>query len=152
MPILEIITTPNPILRQKAKKVDLKKISKKELEQLAQDMVLTVTKADGAGLAAPQVGVSLRLIAVNHQKECLALINPEIITHSWSKELMPEGCLSVPGRYGEVKRYKWVKIKAQTIDGKAFEIKAEKLLSQIFQHEIDHLDGILFTDKAMKLF
>lgn len=149
--LLPIIYEPNPVLRQIAKPIDLSKWDINELRQLAENMVLTMKKAPGVGLAAPQIGKSIQLIIVEHKPEPFILINPKITRHSLRKDLLEEGCLSVPNKYGIIKRYKQVKVKAQTLDGKPFEILAKGFLAEIFQHEIDHLNGTLYIDKAVKM-
>ena len=106
--------------------------------------------APGVGLAAPQIGQSLRLIIVERAPKPLVLVNPEIVSHSLRRHILEEGCLSVPGKYGLIKRWRSVKVRAQTLDGQPFEITAQGFLAQIFQHEIDHLNGILYIDKAIK--
>ena len=148
--LLPILHEPHPTLRQRAKKIDLGKWNRQELQVLAEDMGFTMKKAPGVGLAAPQIGKSIRLIIVEHSPVPLALINPRIIKHSLRRDTLEEGCLSVPGKYGLIKRYKRVYVKAQTLDGKPFEIEAKGFLAQIFQHEIDHLNGTLYIDKAIK--
>lgn len=148
--LLPILHEPDPILRQRAQEIDLSQWDKNELHQLAEDMVLTMKKAPGVGLAAPQIGKSIRLIVVEYNPEPLALINPEIVKHSILKQTCEEGCLSVPKKYGMIKRYRCVKVRGLTLDGKTFETEARGLLAEIFQHEIDHLNGTLYIDKAMK--
>ncbi len=148
--LLSIVHEPNSILRTQAKEIDLNKFDKDELVQLAADMVLTMKKAPGVGLAAPQIGKSLQLITVERTPQPLILINPKIVGHSLRKYILEEGCLSVPGKFGLIKRWREVKIRAQTLDGKPFEIKAQGFLAEIFQHEIDHLNGVLYIDKVLK--
>lgn len=149
--ILPIITIPNPILRKKSIKIDFEKITTKKIKKLCSVMYNTMTNAEGAGLAAPQIGKNIRLIVVNNQGLQLNLINPEIIKRSWEKICDSEGCLSIPGVYGKVKRHK--KIVCQYFDeiGKKITLNAEGLLARIIQHEVDHLDGILFIDKAIEM-
>ncbi len=148
--LLPIVHEPDPVLRARAKKINISQWNPKELNALTDDMVLTMKKAPGVGLAAPQIGKSIRLIIVERIPEPIALINPEIIGHSLRKDTLEEGCLSVPGKYGIIKRYKTVKVRALTITGKPVTIEAKGFLAQIFQHEIDHLNGILYIDKAIK--
>jgi peptide deformylase len=148
---LNILTVPNPLLRQKAEEINFSEWNRQQLEELSQDMILTMKSAVGIGLAAPQIGQSIRLIVVEYNPTPLVLVNPRIIKHSWRKQLMTEGCLSIPGQVGLVKRYRGVKVAALDIKGKLFEIKAKGLLAQVLQHEIDHLDGILFIDKVKNL-
>lgn len=149
-PPLKILTEPNPTLRARAKELDLKKWDSAELERLAREMIETMKEAPGVGLAAPQIGKSIRLIVVERTPAPLVMINPEITGHSLRKHALEEGCLSVPGKYGLIKRYRTVKVRARTLDGAPFELKAKGLLAQIFQHEIDHLNGVLYIDKALK--
>lgn len=146
--ILPIIHHPNPILRQRAKEVDLKVLTEKNFQDLAQDMIATMWQSDGVGLAAPQIGQSLRLIIVASGKQAVSLINPVIMYKSFRKEIMEEGCLSVPGLFGPVKRPKTIRYRAYTVDGKKVSFKAEGLTARIIQHELDHLNGVLFIDRA----
>lgn len=148
--LLPIVHEPNAVLRRKADAVVISDWGGKELEKLAEDMVLTMKKAPGVGLAAPQIGKSIQLIIVERTPGPLILINPKIIGHSLRKHVLEEGCLSVPGKYGLIKRWREVRVRAQTLDGKSLEIKAKGFLAQIFQHEIDHLNGTLYIDKAIK--
>lgn len=120
------------------------------LHALLDDMLDTVREADGAGLAAPQVGVLRRVVLVlDHDDIFIELINPKII-ETKGEQIEPEGCLSVPGIYGTVSRPEYVKVRAQDRFGKEFEISGTELLAREFCHEIDHLDGILFTDKVIE--
>ncbi len=148
--LLPIVHEPNAVLRARAKEINLSKCDLKELRALTEDMVLTMKKAPGVGLAAPQIGRSIRLIVVERTPAPLVLINPEIFGHSLRKQTLEEGCLSVPGKYGMIKRWREVKVRAQTLDGSIFEINAKGFLAEIFQHEIDHLNGPLYIDKAIK--
>ncbi len=152
MAVLEIRINDDPVLRQKAKKVTS---IDDRIRQLAQDMVDTMRAANGIGLAAPQVGVLLRLIVVEipedrdeGQKYRFAiLINPEIIKAS-GEQIGPEGCLSLPGLVGEVRRAAKVVVRGLDLKGKQVRVKAGGLFARALQHEIDHLDGILFTDRV----
>ncbi len=147
--MLKIITQPNPILRKKSQAV--KDILAQKIQELIPQMAETMVNHDGAGLAAPQIGKNIRLITVNHKDRVLAIINPKITKKSFLKEWGEEGCLSVPDKFGEVKRSKSIII--EYIDEKNNQkiLKAPGLLARVIQHEIDHLDGILFIDKARKL-
>jgi len=149
--ILPIIKNPSPLLREKSEEIDLKKIKANELKGLCADMIKTMKENDGVGLAAPQVGKSIRLITINTKDEPKIMINPKITGKSWAKEWNEEGCLSVPGVYGKVRRNK--KINCIYFDKKAqkTKIQAQGLLAFVIQHEIDHLDGILFIDKAKEI-
>ena len=149
--ILPIITTPSPILRQKSKELDMKKLKEEKFQIFCDDMVKTMKEKDGMGLAAPQVGENIRVIIVNKKGGPICMINPKVIKKSLRKEWDEEGCLSVPGVYGEVKRCK--KVTCEYIDKKENKTKleGEGLLARVILHEIDHLDGILFIDKAKKI-
>ena len=157
MPTRKIVTHPDPVLRRKARKVTE---FTPELQALIDDMVETMRVAPGVGLAAPQVDVSLRVIVVEFGDEddpdvpakLYALVNPEITRLSQDKEVGAEGCLSIPGFAGNVERPLEVVIKGQNRHGKAVRIKADGWLARIFQHEIDHLDGVLFIDRAERVW
>ncbi|MDD4924707.1 MAG: peptide deformylase [Dehalococcoidales bacterium] len=142
--IREVRVIPDPVLRQKAVKVP--EIDK-SIIQLVDDMILTMQKEDGVGLAAPQVGVSLCVIVLQMpDQEPFCIINPEITKRSGEVELM-EGCLSVPGYQGEVIRAVSIVAKGLNRKGEKIKIKASGLLSQAIEHETDHLDGILYIDR-----
>jgi peptide deformylase len=146
--LLKIIKNPNPILRKKSILVDLKKINEKDFKILIEDMKHTMLKKDGVGLAAPQIGKNKRIITVNTKDGVIAMINPRILNKSFLKEWDEEGCVSVPGIYGKVKRSKKLKCEFFDMDKKKNIISAQGFFARIIQHEIDHLDGILFIDKA----
>jgi peptide deformylase len=137
---------PDPVLRKVAEKVS--DIST-EVCKLSEDMVETMRAARGIGLAANQIGVALRIISLELELEKeappLILLNPEIIEVA-SEEIAEEGCLSLPGFYETVKRARQVLVKAITLEGKEFSLECEGLLARAFQHEIDHLNGILLVD------
>ena len=149
--ILPIITTPNPILRQRAKEATQEEIKSETFQKLIADMKETVLPAGGIGLAAPQVGSPVRLVIIAVQDKRMTLINPEIINFSWRKEIAEEGCLSVPGKWGSVKRSKIIKVKALDENGKIIKFKAKDLFARVIQHEVDHLDGMLFIDRTKKV-
>jgi peptide deformylase len=144
MAILEIKKYPDPILRKKCQEV---KEMTEEIRDLFQDMIQTMTKNQGIGLAAPQIGILKRIIVVQTENATQAFINPKIIKESKEIDLGEEGCLSFPGLFLKIKRAKEVEVKALDIKGNEIRIKAEGLVARIFQHEIDHLDGILFIDR-----
>jgi peptide deformylase len=149
--ILKILTNPNPVLRKKSKRLGAEEIKSKEIKNLCADMVKTMLAKDGVGLAAPQIGKNIRLCAVNTKDGEICLINPKIIKKSWAKELGEEGCLSFPGLFGEVRRHKKIICEFLDREGKENIVEAEGLLARVIQHETDHLDGILFVDKAKNL-
>ena len=144
MAVLQIRTLPDPVLRQKAKKVT--KIDK-SIQKLIDDMIDTLhADPNRAGLAAPQVGVLLRIAVIEvPEHELITLINPEIVKKE-GERIVQEGCLSIPGYFGEIKRAETVKVKAQDRYGKQFRLKAQGLLAQAFEQETEHLDGILYID------
>lgn len=155
MALLDIILEGDPRLRQKANKI--RRIDP-GLRKLATDMYETMLDAPGVGLAAPQVGVLLRLITVEVPEDyhadgepgaSLILINPEIVKATGSQDDPPEGCLSIPHWVGVVPRAQRVVVKARDLDFKEVRIRAEGFLARVLQHEIDHLDGILFTDRVV---
>jgi peptide deformylase len=144
MAVLQIRTLPDPVLRQKAKKVT--KIDK-STQKLIDDMIDTLhADQNRAGLAAPQVGVLLRIAVIEvPEHELITLINPEIVKKE-GERIVQEGCLSVPGYFGEIKRAETVKVKAQDRYGKQFRLKGQGLLAQALEQETEHLDGILYID------
>lgn len=157
MAIREIITLPNPNLRLKARKVT---DFGPELQTLVDDMIETMRVAPGVGLAAPQVNVQLRVIAVEFGDEenedaplkLYVFVNPEITRSSQDTVNGTEGCLSIPELVGDVERRVSVTIRGFNRRGQKQKVKATGWLARIFQHEIDHLDGILFVDIAEKIF
>jgi len=143
---LEILKHPNPILKKKSEEIS--QIDNK-IKDLALNMVdLVKNDPETAGLAAPQVGFSIRLIAVKIEDKVVALVNPKITRKSFKKVLDYESCLSLPGQSAPVKRHAWVKVEAQTIDNKPFKIKVKDFSARLLQHEIDHLDGMLYIDRV----
>lgn len=145
----QILTYPDAKLRQKSKEVALEQIP--SLLPFIQEMILIMSQNDGVGLAAPQIGVAKRIIVISANVGPRAMINPKIRKKSLLKEIDEEGCLSVPGVQGLVKRHKSIVVEAFAENGEKINFTAKGLLARIIQHEIDHLDGILFIDKAKKL-
>ena len=148
MAILEIIKHPNPILEQKCETVT--KFDKK-LANLLDDMHETMLENDGVGIAAPQINVAQRIAIVdfNEGQEPIEMINPELALFEGADTDI-EGCLSFPGIFGEVERFDHIKIKAQERDGSWYELEAEGYEARAILHEMDHLEGILFTSKISK--
>ena len=149
---LPIITHPNQILRNKSVEIDLETIKNPLIQTLLKDMEETMRKNDGAGLAAPQVAKNIRIIVVSHNNKTIFLINPKITKKSWARETEEEGCLSVLNEKGEiiyapVERHKKVSCLYLNEKGQIKRVAAERILARILQHEIDHLDGILFIDR-----
>ena len=150
MAVLDIVLFPNEILRTPA--IEVEQITK-ETHKLINDMVETMYDAPGIGLAAPQIGISQRIIVLDVGEEdnsLLKLINPEVVEAS-NQVPSEEGCLSIPGVRETVRRHNNVTVKANTPEGEEITIEAEGLLSFCLQHEIDHLDGVLFIDYLSKL-
>ena len=150
MTILKIVYHPNPVLYKIAQPVTQ---FDKELQKLVQDMIETMYDADGVGLAAPQVAISKRIAVIDVSEERnkpFCIINPEIISAE-GNELMDAGCLSVPGTHDKVPRAVKVKVRAQDETGKFFEIEGTDLLAHCLQHEIDHLNGMLYIDHLSPL-
>ncbi|HEY5001808.1 MAG TPA: peptide deformylase [Ktedonobacteraceae bacterium] len=144
MAIRKIITTENPILRQKAKKVHRFDPS---LQKLVDDMFETMHTAGGVGLAGPQIAQSIRVFVAEYEDHKIAVFNPEIVKAE-GEEIGPEGCLSIPGYVGEnIRRAAKVLVKGQDVRGKPIRVPAEGWFARIVQHEIDHLDGVLFIDR-----
>jgi len=161
MTVREIVHLQDPVLRKKAHKITE---FDKDLQTLIEDMIETVRVAPGVGLAAPQVNVSTRLIVVeyvvneeaeeeeNPPKKLYVVVNPEIVQASEEMVMGAEGCLSIPGLLGEVERHQEVVIKGLNRFGKPQKIKAKGWMARIFQHEIDHLEGVLFVDRAAQIW
>ncbi len=143
MAVLEIRTLPDQVLRRKARKVSAIDGS---IQKLIDDMIDTMRANSGVGLAAPQVGVPLRIVVIEMPgEEVITLINPQIVKRQ-GERVVDEACLSVPGYQGEINRSVMVKVKAQDRQGKEIRIKGEGLLAQALEHETDHLDGTLYLD------
>ena len=142
MGLRKILTVEEPCLHKVCRPVE--KFDGK-LHKLLDDMKETLLDANGAGLAAPQVGILRRVVVVDLGEEMLELVNPELLETSGEQE-GAEGCLSVPGKYGLVKRPNVAKVRAQDRDGNWFEVEGEALIARCFCHELDHLDGIVYTE------
>lgn len=144
MALRPILTSDRPVLRQRARPVQRIDAN---IRKLFNDMIDTMRDAPGVGLAAPQIGVSLRVIVVEFEEQLYTVANPEIVWASAETEVADEGCLSIPGLVGKVERPARVRVRAKDAKGKAMGLVAEGWLARIFQHEIDHLDGILYPDR-----
>lgn len=147
MVVKPIRTVPDPVLRQKAKRV--KKIDK-SIHKLVADMRDTLTSANGVGLAAPQVGISLRVIIISiphedRKNDEYCFINPEVVRRT-GERVVKEGCLSIPGYIGEIKRSERIRVKGLDANGQEQKMSAEGLLAEALEHEIDHLNGVLYVD------
>lgn len=153
MAILEIIELPNPLLKKKSKPIN--KIDD-DIKRLAMDMLETMYHAPGVGLAAPQVGVLKRLIVLDPYHEdspdkAVVMINPEILEKSEETVVCPEGCLSVPEYQSEVERPEKIKVTWLDLEGKRHEVVSDDFFARVVQHEVDHLDGVLFIDRISRI-
>ena len=142
MGLRKILTDKDPALHKVCRPVE--KFDGR-LHKLLDDMKETLIDANGVGLAAPQVGILRRVVLVDTGDEVLELLNPSLLETS-GEQVGAEGCLSVPGKYGLVKRPNYAKVRAQDRDGNWFEAEGEELIARCFCHELDHLDGILYTE------
>lgn len=158
MSLRTIITSEDPRLRRKAHRV---RSFTPALQALVDDMVETMRHAPGVGLAAPQVAAGQRVIVVEYRQDeddeqapakLYAVVNPEITRRSTETIVGVEGCLSIPGYVGDVERHTWVTVQGLNRHGRPFRLKAHGWLARIFQHEIDHLDGVLFIDRATRIW
>ena len=147
MALRNIREQPDLVLREKA--VPVSRFNA-QLHQLLDDMTETMFNAEGAGLAAPQVGISKKIIVIRDGDKVVEIINPEIID-SEGEDIGIEGCLSIPGLYGEVPRFARVEVKGLDRAGRDIEVTGEGFIARVLQHEIDHLHGILFIDRALRL-
>lgn len=159
--MLEVLTSPDSVLRKRAQ--EIVDFSDPKLQKLIDQMIPTMYEKDGIGLAAPQVNKAIRLVVIVpdpedfrkykiKKDEALVVINPVITNHSVSTAKEEEGCLSVPGVFGVVKRWRSISVTYFDRTGKKITMKTENLLARVFQHEIDHLDGVLFVDRAESLY
>lgn len=179
MTLRTIVTLPDPVLRRKARPVSK---FDKDFQTLVDDMIETMRQAPGVGLAAPQVGASERLIVVEYAEppeedeqeatfparvdappeadhprkvvkpKLYVMVNPEIVKTSEETVVGVEGCLSIPGLVGEVERFSTVQVKGQNRRGQPMKVKAEGWLARIFQHEVDHINGVVFPDRATRVW
>jgi len=149
--IKEITKYPNDVLRCRAEELEVTLIKAGKYDHLAKDLIESMKEHGGLGIAAPQIGISLRVVIIDTKQGPLALFNPEISAFSWRKKTDEEGCLSVPGVYGMVKRSMKISVCAYSHAGEKINFKAEGLFARVIQHEVDHLDGILFIDHAKKI-
>lgn len=146
---MKIIYYPNKILRAKTEKVD--KVDK-EIKDLVKKMKIAMIKNNGVGLAANQIGKNLSIFVAYDKNKFYTFINPKIVKFIGEVRIVEEGCLSIPKIWGQIKRYPGIIIEYQDLFEKRKKIKAKGLLAQIIQHEIDHLNGVLFIDKAIEVY
>jgi len=150
--IHEVVKYPDPVLAKPGVPIT---VFDAKLKTLVEEMFESMYAAQGIGLAAPQISISQRVTVIDcsfkkNPEEKIVLINPEIIDRE-GKQVEEEGCLSLPDIREKVQRAAWVKVKAQNVDGEWFEVEGEELLARAMQHEIDHLDGVLFIDRLSRL-
>lgn len=148
MAVWKIVFDGDPVLRTRAKEVDPKDIPTKEFQTLITDMVETMYAANGVGIAAPQIGVSKRIFIAESAQGPIALINPVFTKKSMKTSGGEEGCLSVPGKFDKVRRFKSVTIEGLTANGEKVSFTANDFFARILQHELDHLDGTLYVDRV----
>nr|WP_285849448.1 peptide deformylase [Niallia taxi] len=146
--VRKIVLSPDPVLEQPCEEVT---VFDKKLAKLLDDMYETMIEFDGVGLAAPQIGISKRIavVDIDDGSGTIELINPVLLSNA-GEQTGPEGCLSFPGLFGEVSRPYKVKVQAQNRRGKMFTIEAEDFMARAILHEMDHLDGVLFTSKVTR--
>ena len=149
MPTLPIILYPSKILRMVS--TPIKDYKPKAYSDLIESMIETMVANKGIGLAAAQIGKNIRLIVVQTKEGALPLINPKTLSESWKKETSEEGCLSIPKVFGLVKRSRAIKVSALNREGDKIEFEAEGLFARVILHEIDHINGVLFIDRAKKI-
>ena len=140
------------VLRQKTAPFDFSKFTQKEIRALITTMRVTMKAADGVGLSANQIGLNLSLFIAQAGRKVHAVFNPKVTRVAAHEDDMEEGCLSVPGTFGTVRRPAKIWLDAQNAQGKQVKLKASDFLARVFQHEIDHLNGILFIDKATGMY
>jgi len=159
--MLKIVTLPNENLRKRSIEIDCDFLLKKDTQKLIDEMIPVMYASDGIGLAAVQVGHNLRICTIGKlaipkkhtlPTKDLVLVNPVWVKTSVRKVEDIEGCLSVPKTYGKVKRYKYIKVKALDREGKPLSFSASDMLARVVQHEVDHMDGVLFIDKAKDIY
>jgi peptide deformylase len=149
--MMPVLIFPNKNLRLKSKELSADEIKSSTIQNLIGEMSETMLKKDGIGLAAPQVDQPIRLIVINTEGGPQEFINPKIVKKSWAKNIMEEGCLSVPGVFGLIKRPKKIKVEYLDRAGAKHSLIDDRILARVLQHEIDHLDGILFIDKVIRI-
>ncbi|MFA6533942.1 MAG: peptide deformylase [Patescibacteria group bacterium] len=147
---MKVITLPDPRLRLRAKKISLTKLAEPKFQRFILDLAKIMKTDQGIGIAAPQVAESVRLMIVEVDGGPMPFVNPQILWKSIRQEVGEEGCLSVPGVYGLVKRARQLLLTYQEPSGKRKNLRAKGLLARVLQHEIDHLNGILFIDRMIK--
>ena len=147
--MLPLVTIPNPSLRKRSQAVPLPLAS--DIQEFIKEMVLAMVEYDGVGLAAPQVGKNINIIVINTEVAPTVYINPVVKKVSWRKDKHEEGCLSVPGVFGIVKRPSLITVEYNDCQGNFVTEILTSFLARVFQHEVDHLNGVLFIDKTLEI-
>jgi peptide deformylase len=150
--MLPILTLPNPKLRERSAEVLPEEITKPDFQAWIDELIRTMHQADGVGLAAPQVGRQIRVFIAMDVSTPHVIINPVVVRYSWGMADDEEGCLSVPGKYGMVRRYKVFHLTGLDRQGNKIKLAARGYFARVLQHELDHLDGILYVDRAKKVY
>lgn len=148
MAVLKIVQDGDPVLRVRARDIDPAELKTAKFKKLLEDMLETMYAANGVGIAAPQVGESVRLFIAESSDGPIALVNPTFTKKSWKMLNGEEGCLSVVGKYDKVRRHKAVTVEGLTANGEKITFAAENFFARILQHEMDHLDGYLYVDRV----
>jgi len=147
---MQIITIPNPLLRKRSQKIKLADLKTPEMQKFIEDLAKIMKEDNGIGIAAPQVAKNIRIIIVETEDGPQPFINPRVIWKSLKREIGEEGCLSIPDVYGLVRRSKSVIVIYLDRQGNKKRLKAKGLMARVLLHEIDHLNGVLFTDRMVK--
>ncbi len=148
MSVLKIVFDGDPVLRKRAAEVEIKELTTPKYTQLLEDMLETMYAANGVGIAAPQIGESVRIFIAESGRGPIALVNPVFTKKSWKLMKGEEGCLSVPGKFDKVMRYKSVSVEAFNAHGEHVAFTADGFFARVLQHEMDHLDGMLYVDRV----
>jgi peptide deformylase len=148
MAVRTIVTKGTPVLHAPAKAVDPKEIGTAEFRTLISDMIETMIAAKGVGIAAPQIGLAKRIFIAESPQGPIALVNPVFTKRSWKMLKDDEGCLSIPGKFDAVKRHRSVTVRALSVEGEQVTFTADDFFARILQHELDHLDGLLYVDRV----
>lgn len=151
MTVRTIVTIGAPLLRQPTKPLAPERVKSDEIQRLIGDMTITMLSAKGVGIAAPQIGVGYRLAIIQTKDGPFPIVNPTIINHGKKSNIEEEGCLSIPGVFGTVRRWDELTLEFLDRQGQIQSLQASGFMARVLQHEVDHLDGILFIDKVIEI-